>query len=80
MPMPDTLHLVLYTLYFCALHVILCASYCILLHHALQVDRYVMPHSYDEDGGVDQSKRFEPLMARYQEEEAEEMNEFQVNQ
>jgi len=43
-----------------------------------KVDRYVMPHSYDEEGGVDQSKRFEPMMARYQEEEAEELNEFQA--
>ena len=43
-----------------------------------QTDRYVMPTAYDADGQVDQSKRFEGLLARYQEEEKEELNEFQA--
>ena len=44
------------------------------------VDRYVMPDTYDdtEGGGVDQSKRFDGLLARYNEEEGEELNEFQA--
>jgi len=41
------------------------------------VERYVMPQSYDEEGNVNQEKRYEGLLARYNEEEKEEMNEFQ---
>ena len=43
-----------------------------------KVDRYTMPTAYDEEGNTDQNKRFEPLMARYQEEEGEELNEYQA--
>jgi pre-mRNA-splicing factor ATP-dependent RNA helicase DHX16 len=43
-----------------------------------KVDRYVMPTAYDAEGSVDQEKRFEGLLARYQEEEKEELNEFQA--
>ena len=43
-----------------------------------QVDRYQMPTAYDTEGNVDQSKRFDGLLARYQEEEVEELTEFQV--
>jgi pre-mRNA-splicing factor ATP-dependent RNA helicase DHX16 len=43
-----------------------------------QVERYTMPTAYDAEGSVDQGKRFEGLLARYQDEEAEEMNEFQA--
>eukprot|EP00308_Calcidiscus_leptoporus_P000324 CAMPEP_0119379980 /NCGR_PEP_ID=MMETSP1334-20130426/54975_1 /TAXON_ID=127549 /ORGANISM="Calcidiscus leptoporus, Strain RCC1130" /LENGTH=1061 /DNA_ID=CAMNT_0007399645 /DNA_START=58 /DNA_END=3243 /DNA_ORIENTATION=+ len=43
-----------------------------------KVERYHMPESYDAADAVDQAKRFEPMMARYQEEEAEELNEFQA--
>ena len=42
------------------------------------VDRYVMPTAYDAEGAVDQSRRFDGLLARYQEEEKEELNEFQA--
>eukprot|EP00966_Prymnesium_polylepis_P210965 4885311-Prymnesium_polylepis.1 len=41
------------------------------------VDRYVMPEAYDDEGNVNQEKRYEGLLARYKEEEKEEMNEFQ---
>lgn len=37
-----------------------------------------MPTAYDEEGAVDQDKRFEGLLARYQDEGPAEMNEFQV--
>ena len=43
-----------------------------------KVDRYAMPTAYDTEGAVDQSKRFEGALARYQEEAAEELNEFQA--
>ena len=43
-----------------------------------QDDRYVMPTAYDADGQVDQGKRFEGLLSRYEEEAPEEMNEFQA--
>ena len=42
------------------------------------VERYVMPTAYDAEGGVDQSKRFEGALARYEKEEVEELNEFQA--
>ena len=41
-----------------------------------EVERYKMPEAYDE-AGVDQSKRFEPMMARYAPEEKEELDEYQ---
>jgi pre-mRNA-splicing factor ATP-dependent RNA helicase DHX16 len=43
-----------------------------------KVDGYKMPTAYDEEGNTDQNKRFEPLMARYQEEEGEELTEYQA--
>ena len=43
-----------------------------------KVDRYTMPTAYDEEGNTDQNKRFEPLMAKYQEEEGEELTEYQA--
>ena len=42
------------------------------------VDRYVMPTAYDTEGNVNQEKRMEGLLGRYQEEEKEELNEFQA--
>ena len=41
-------------------------------------DRYMMPTAFDAEGQVDQAKRFEGLLARYQEEAQEELNEFQA--
>eukprot|EP00964_Phaeocystis_antarctica_P028937 scaffold16299_cov63-Phaeocystis_antarctica.AAC.2 len=43
-----------------------------------KVDRYTMPTAYDDEGNTDQNKRFEPLMAKYQEEEGEELTEYQA--
>ena len=43
-----------------------------------KTERYVMPTAYDTEGQVDQSKRFEGALARYQEDEKEELNEFQA--
>ena len=43
-----------------------------------KVERYVMPEAYDAEGDTNQEKRFEPLMAKYQEEEGEELNEYQA--
>ena len=42
-----------------------------------EVERYKMPEAYDDEAGVDQSKRFEPMMARYAPEEKEELDEYQ---
>lgn len=44
-----------------------------------KVDRYQMPTAYDDmEAGTKQDERFGGMMARYQEEEGEEMNEFQA--
>jgi pre-mRNA-splicing factor ATP-dependent RNA helicase DHX16 len=44
-----------------------------------KVERYQMPTAYDDmESGPKQDERFGGMMARYQEEEGEEMNEFQV--
>ncbi|EOD26794.1 hypothetical protein EMIHUDRAFT_457294 [Emiliania huxleyi CCMP1516] len=44
-----------------------------------KVERYTMPSAYDDlEGGARQDERFDGLLARYQEEEGEEMNEFQA--
>lgn len=44
-----------------------------------RVDRYQMPTAYDDmEAGTKQDERFGGMMARYQEEEGEEMNEFQA--
>ena len=42
------------------------------------VQRYVIPTAFDTDGHVDQGKRFEGALARYQQEGPEELNDFQA--
>ena len=37
---------------------------------------YKMPTAYDEEGNTDQGARYAPMMARYEEEEGEELNEY----